>query len=295
MSFSPWVYGGALVIGAGIGVLTGMFGVGGGFLITPLLNVLLGVPMSIAVGTGVLQILGVSTAGIYRRRHERLIDYKLAIVLFGGNYVGVDLGARALHDLAALGPLPLSGRRVPAADFYTLSVFFLLLLAIAIWLVLDSSRQRGEEGPRIGLFARIKLPPYATFDSLGETRLSIPVLAYFGVALGFLTGLLGIGGGVVLLPALVYLVGMRTHTAAATSLVMVWLTSFLAAIAHTQAGHTDIWLAVPLLIGGSLGLQLGVTLCNRTRGYRLRRLFGLVVLAAVALIAIKLVALLLRA
>jgi hypothetical protein len=291
MSFGLAAYLGALAIGAGIGVLTGMFGVGGGFLITPLLNVFLGVPMSVAVGTGVLQILGVSTAGIYRRRHERLTDYKLAIVLFGGNYVGVHLGARSLRGLAALGKVSLFGRHVSAADFYTLSVFFLLLLAIAIWLVFNSAKSAQSDKPRLGLFARICLPPYTTFDSLGGTRMSIPVLSYFGVALGFLTGLLGIGGGVVLLPALVYLVGMRTHGAAATSLVMVWLTSFLAAIAHTQAGNTDILLAAPLLVGGSLGLQVGVTFGNRMRGYRLRRVFGLVVLVAVALIAGKLISL----
>ena len=294
MSFSPAIYLGALAIGLGIGVLTGMFGVGGGFLITPLLNVLLGVPMPVAVGTGVLQILGVSTAGIYRRRSERRTDYKLAIVLFGGNYVGVQLGADALRALATLGSVTIWGRAVPAGDFFTLSVFFALLLVIAIWLLYDSGRKTSAEGVRQGLFAKIKLPPYATFDSLDGARLSIPVLAYFGVMLGFLTGLLGIGGGVVLLPALVYLVGMRTHVAAATSLVMVWLTSFLAAIAHTQAGNADIWLALPLLVGGSLGLQLGVSLCNRMQGLRLRRMFSFVVLAAVALVAVKLATLLLQ-
>lgn len=288
MTLGAEVYFGALALSVGVGVLTGLFGVGGGFLITPLLNVLLGVPMPVAVGTGVLQILGVSTAGIYRRRGERLIDYKLALVLFGGNYVGVQLGADALRGLATMGSVTLWGRSVSSGDLITLSIFFVLLLGIALWLMYDCGRQSATDGTRPGLFARIRIPPYATFESLNGARLSIPVLAYFGVALGFLTGLLGIGGGVVLLPALVYLVGMRTHAAAATSLVMVWLTSFLAAIAHTQAGNTDIWLALPLLVGGSVGLQVGVSVCNRMQGLRLRRMFSFVVLAAVVLVAIKL-------
>lgn len=290
MTFPIGVYLGALAIGAGIGILTGMFGVGGGFLITPLLNVLLGVPISIAVGTGVVQILGVSTAGIYRRRGEGLIDYKMALILFGGNYVGVRLGARTLAALNALASLSLDGRQVPAGEVYTLLIFAVLLIGITAWMFIDTSRSQAEE-PQRGFFARLRIPPYTRFSSVGETPLSIPVLSYFGLVLGFLTGLLGIGGGVILLPALVYLVGMRTHCAAATSLVIVWLTSCVATITHSLAGNADLLLAVPLLVGGSLGLQLGVNLCNRTRGARLRRYFCFVVLAAVVLILAKLGAL----
>ncbi len=287
MIFPIGVYLGALAIGASIGVLTGMFGVGGGFLITPLLNVLLGVPISIAVGTGVVQILGVSTAGIYRRRGEGLIDYKMALILFGGNYVGVRLGARTLGWLNGLESISLGSRRAPAGEVYTLLIFAVLLIGIAVWMFLDTSRSHTEEPPQ-GLFARVRLPPYTHLASVGGTPLSIPVLSYFGLALGFLTGLLGIGGGVILLPALVYLVGMRTHCAAATSLVIVWLTSFVATITHSLAGNTDLLLAVPLLVGGSLGLQVGVNVCNRTGGARLRRYFCFVVLAAVVLIVGKL-------
>lgn len=287
MTFPLAVYIGALAIGASIGVLTGMFGVGGGFLITPLLNVLLGVPISIAVGTGVVQILGVSTAGIYRRRGEGLIDYKMALILFGGNYVGVRLGARTLGWLNGMGSISLASHQAPAGEVYTLLIFAVLLIGIAAWMFVDTSRSSAEE-PRQGLFARFHIPPYTRFPSVGETPLSIPILSYFGLVLGFLTGLLGIGGGVILLPALVYLVGMRTHCAAATSLVIVWLTSFVATITHSLASNTDLLLAVPLLVGGSLGLQMGVNICNRTKGARLRRYFCFVVLTAVVLILGKL-------
>lgn len=290
MTFSIGVYLGALAIGAGVGILTGMFGVGGGFLITPLLNIFLGVPISIAVGTGVMQILGVSTAGIYRRRGEGLIDYKVATILFGGNYVGVRLGARALSSLDALGSIPLGGRQAPAGEVYTLFIFTFLLISIMAWMFYDTSRSPTEE-PRQGLFARLHLPPYTRLPSVGEAPLSISVLAYLGLAIGFLTGLLGIGGGVILLPVLVYLVGMRTHCAAATSLVIIWLTSLVATITHSLAGNTDLLLACPLLVGGSVGLQVGVNLCNRTGGARLRRYFCFVILAAVVLILAKLGAL----
>lgn len=284
------IFAGALVIGTCIGVLTGMFGVGGGFLITPLLNIVLGVPMPIAAGTGAMQILGVSTAGLFRRRGEGHADYKMALVLFGGNYVGVSLGVRTLGWLKGLGRLSLAGGEMAAVDFYLLWVFLVLLGGIAAWLLYDTGRSAIDPETRVGLFSAINIPPYTDFPSLDRPRLSIPVMAYFGLLLGFMTGLLGIGGGVILLPALLYLVGMRTHRATATSLVMVWLTSFVATLTQTLAGNTDLTLAIPLLLGGSLGLQLGCTIAGKLGGGKLRRYFSFVVLAAMALVAARLVA-----
>lgn len=278
---------GALVIGTCIGVLTGLFGVGGGFLITPLLNVVLGKPMHIAVGTGVVQILGVSTAGLYRRRGSDQTDYKLATVVFGGSFVGVRLGVAVLGRLKELSALSFGARTVSAADFYLLCVFLVMLGGIAGWLLYDTSRNKTPPKVRVGLFARIKIPPYTDFPSLEEPRLSIVVVSYFGLALGFLTGLLGIGGGVILLPALVYLVGMRTHRATATSLALIWLSSFAASINHAIAGNTDIKLVIPLLLGGTAGLQLGVALSAKVGGPKLRQYFSLVVVGAMVLVSAK--------
>lgn len=278
---------GALIIGTCVGILTGMFGVGGGFLITPLLNIVLGVPMHMAVGTGTMDILGVSAAGLYRRRREGGTDYKLAAVLFGGNSVGVRLGVGTLGWLKSLGDVIFDGNTMPAADFYILCVFLVLLSGIAGWVLYDTTRNATPPALRTGLFHRIKLPPYTDFPSLERPRLSIPVISYFGLALGFLTGLLGIGGGVVMLPALVYLVGMRTHRATATSMVVVWLTSLVATVSHALVGNTDIKLLIPLLFGGTIGLQVGVSLAAKLGGPRLRRYFSLVVLAAMILVSAK--------
>ena len=280
---------GALLIGAGIGVLTGLFGVGGGFLITPLLNVVLGIPMPIAVGTGAVQILGVSISGLYQRRAEGRTDYKLAVVLFGGNFVGVRLGAAALTALSGLGTWEIRGAAVAAVDLIVLGIFLVLLGGIAGWLWYDTSRNSQPPAKRVGLFAHVKLPPYTQFDSLEQPTLSIVVISYFGVIIGFLTGLLGIGGGVVMLPALVYLIGMRTHAASATSLALIWLSSFVAVITHASLGNIDLALAIPLLVGGTLGLQVGARLCTRLIGPRIRRYFTFVVLAAMLMVLVKLV------
>lgn len=286
------IFVGALVLSVCVGILTGLFGVGGGFLITPLLHVILGIPIHIAVGTGAMQILGVSTAGLYAKRKEGRVDYKMAVMLFGGNYVGVRLGAATLSWLQGLGQLTLGRQQIATVDLAVLLIFIVLLGGITFWLWYDTSRNTQEQETCVGLLSRITWGPCTEFPTLDHPRLSIVIMSYLGLALGFLTGLLGIGGGVILVPALIYLVGMRAHTASATSLAMVWCTSFLATITHAAAGNTDIRLAIPLLLGGSIGLQIGVNLCNRLGGRQLKRYFSFVVLAATLLVASKLVSVL---
>lgn len=288
---TPVVALGALAIGTGIGVLTGLFGVGGGFLITPLLNALLGVPMPVAVGSGAMQILGTATAGIYRRRNEGQVDYKMALVLFGGNVVGVRLGDGVIQWLKGLGNLTVGGESVAACDLAIQIVFVVMLAAIAGWLWYDTSRPKEGGDAPVGLFSRLRIPPYTEFSTLDVPRMSVPVMSYLGLVLGFLTGMLGIGGGVILVPALLYLVGMRTHRAAATSLAMVWLSSLVAVITKVPQGDASLPLVVPLLVGGAVGLQAGVSISNRTSGSALKRSFTFVVLGALALVAGKVVSL----
>ena len=182
---------GAFALSLSIGILTGMFGVGGGFLITPLLNVLLGIPMPLAVGTSTVQILGVSTAGLYRKHGEGRTDYKMALMLFGGNLVGVRLGAAALGRLTALGTLVLSGKTLAWVDLAVLCVFLVLLSFITIWLWYDASRRKPEQARHVGFFARITLPPYTAFDTLDHPRLSIIVMVLPGPGPGLLDRLTG--------------------------------------------------------------------------------------------------------
>ncbi len=280
---------GALLIAIIAGLLTGLFGVGGGFLVTPLLNIVLGLPMPIAVGTGVMNILGVSTSGLYWRRKSNLADYKLALVLFGGNVMGVRFGSQTLEAFKALGTVQFNGTPIPAADFYTLLILLVLLLAIFAWMFMETRRTL-PTNVRAGLFSYIHIPPYAEFPSLETPRLSIPVLAYFGLFAGYLTGLLGVGGGIILLPALVYLVGMRTHRAIVTSLFMVWLTSLVAAITHAANGNFDLSVLIALLVGGTFGSRVGMVISDKLDGLRLRRYFCYVVLGVAGMVVARLVA-----
>ena len=137
---------------------------------------------------------------------------------------GVQLGAGTLEALKGLGTPHFSRHNHRGPPTFGCSVCSLAILsAIAGWLIYDTRRNAAEPEHLVGLFARIKIPPYTDFASLDHPQLSIPVLSYFlGLLLGFVTGLLGIGGGVIMLPALVYLIGMRTHQATATSMALVW-------------------------------------------------------------------------
>ncbi|MHB9033030.1 MAG: sulfite exporter TauE/SafE family protein [Anaerolineae bacterium] len=278
---------GALLIGGGVGILSGIFGVGGGFLITPLLNIVLGIPMPLAVGTSAVQILGVSTCSLYERRRGVNPALKMAIVMFGGNFVGARLGVDTLKYLTGLGAITVRGASVPIVELAVLLIFLPLLVGIAYWLYIETRSVADPLADRIGLFAKLPIPPLTDFAALDQPSLSIPVIVYFGLLLGFLTGLLGVGGGVLLLPALVYLIGLHTHCATATSLVMVWLTTFTAVINHTIAGNVDYFLAVPMLVGGTLGARLGTRLGARWSGRQVRRYFIYVVAAAIAIIVVK--------
>jgi len=283
---------GALVIGTMIGVLSGLFGVGGGFLITPLLNIVLGIPMPIAVGTSAVQILGVSTAGMYRRRGDGLTDYKMALVLSGGNYMGARLGAITVKWLSGLGNWTWRGEQTPIVDFVLLCAFLALFASLAALIWKDASRSDAETSAKPALFARIKLPPYTTFPTISQPRVSLLAMSYLGLGLGFMAGLLGVGGGVVLMPALIYLVGMSAHRASATSLAMIWVSGFASTINHASLGNADLLLALPLLVGGSVGVQIGISLCAKLGGQQLKRYFVLVIVLAWVLVAIKILGIL---
>jgi uncharacterized membrane protein YfcA len=164
-----------------------------------------------------------------------------------------------------------------------------LLIWVAIHLFCDY-KKNGSKAPdkRIGVFERFKIPPFIYFTSLEQPCLSILPLLFLGFGIGVLTGLMGIGGGVVLLPALVYLVGQRTFKAAGTSLLLVWISSLVAIIRKGIEGQISLHLCTALLIGGIIGTVIGTKISLRLPGPKIRLYFAYVVVAAALLIAYKL-------
>lgn len=274
----PLWWGAVAVLGLIVGVIAGMFGVGGGFLLTPMLASLFRVPIAVAVGTGLCQMVGVATSALLRYRRLGQGETKIAWMMMAGSLLGVALGAEAVRALDGMAELDIGGRSVPAARLL-LSVGYALLLGfIALWMGRDARRpprSAGEEAPA-GPLCRLPWPPYTTLPRTGH-RISVPAVAYLGLGLGFLSGLLGIGAGVIMVPLFVYGVGMGVRMAAGTGVLALLATSLVGTIAHARAGHVHLGLAMTLLVGSTLGAQVGATLTARISGQRLRGLFAYLV------------------
>ncbi len=275
----------AVLIGGVVGVLTGIFGVGGGFILTPLLMICMGVASPIAVGSGLAVILINSTWGLYKRKATGTVDTKLSLIISAGSFFGVIAGSFLLRYLATMPDIVILGKEQNAADYSLLWLFAVLLGFIAAYLYYDYHKHNGKApNVRIGLFAKLPIKPLARFSSLEQPSLSLPLLVGLGIAVGLLTGLLGVGGGVILLPALVYLVGQRAVKAAGTSLLLVWIASFVAVIQKGIGGEIDPKLTIALLIGGLIGTSLGTKLGLKFEGPKIRIYFVYVVVAATLLV-----------
>lgn len=283
---------GASLISFGVGILTGVFGVGGGFLMTPALMIFLGVPGSVAVGTDLAAILTNSSFGLYKRRGTRTVDLKLALTISSGGVVGVLIGSRLLKAVQEIDSWVIGGREYDAVELSLLLLFVLLLVWIASYILYDRCRlKRGELELGTGLLRRLIVPPMRRFSSVHGQEISVTVLACLGLFVGCLTGLMGIGGGVILLPILVYFVGQDPKKAAGTSLVMVWVASTIGVLYKGMVGHVSVSLWTAMIVGGLVGTSLGTRIGLKAASEKLKFSFLYVVLLALGIVSWRLVCL----
>lgn len=282
----------ALLISAVVGLLTGVFGVGGGFLLTPALMILLRVPPSMAVGMGLIIVLLTSSVGLFKRRGTGTVDVRLAAVLSCGCMIGAALGQRLLEYAKHLPPVRIAGRPQGVLEYGLLWAFLLLLTWIAALLYSDYRRSilRAHQAPR-GLFASLRCGPRMSFASVPAVALPVAALLLLGFVIGLPTGSMGIGGGMLWMPALFYLVGQGGQAAAGTSLLIVWLSVLLASLLNVSNGNICWPLCATMLAGGMTGSWYGSQIGLRMAGARLRFYFIYVLLAAILLVGYKLVVL----
>lgn len=270
------------LLGLVLGVLTGFFGVGGGFLLTPTLNIL-GFPMVHAIGTGFFTLVGNTLFAAMR--HQRLgnVDLRLGIAVGLLSTGGVELGKRLVLYLEKLG----------LAGTYVRVVYIVLLVLISILMLkeyyhywkMKQDEQRGEMTTTkertfvpTGSVHRIGIPPKISLPRSGIHSISIWVIIASGILIGFFSGFMGIGGGVIGLPLLIYGIGVPTITAVGTSLVIVLLVSCYGTAVYGLTGSV-VWIAALIILAGSLfGVQLGVYATRYVTGMRIKILFGLLVL-----------------
>ncbi|MEI7880662.1 MAG: sulfite exporter TauE/SafE family protein [bacterium] len=292
MIFSPLMLAGGALLGFSMGILTGFFGAGGGFILTPVLNIFLGLPMNLAVGTSACQVLGASSFSLFHYIDRRWLGLKVALWMGSGIPFGVWFGSHLVKQLKAMGTMTVNGKSIPAVDFILLVAFAVFLGLITTWLLVDNfvlRRGREDESERPqGLLARLRIPPMVQFRTIHHGPFSGPVLIVLGLVVGCLSGLMGIGGGVVMIPMLFYLVGQEIKAATRTITMLIFITGLCSTIAHARAGNIN-WTLAACLIGGSfLGTRLGAWLQHRTTGKRLRQYFALVVLTATLMVTAKL-------
>jgi uncharacterized membrane protein YfcA len=279
-----------LIIGTVVGLLPGLFGVGGAFLMVPALNQFAHVPLDIAIGSSACQVLGPATTGVLHRRATGTLLLQLPLTMLGGTVVGVWLGmlfvdwAGQSHDV-----IEIQGRSVPRLETVMMFGYFVLLLVLAgivAWQTWAHGRNGAE--PHRGQWEGWRLPPLAHFPELDGRPFSIPILSTLATLVGFLNSGLGMGGGILLVPALISLVGLTTQRAMNVSLVLTWLGGIGTTVGHAWHDRVDLGLVCLLLIGGTLGAKLGSLLADRLGGERLRSWFGLLILVVALLIGARL-------
>ena len=190
MEYSVAILIGAGIIGFVVGSLTGIFGVGGGFLLTPALMIILCVPGPVAVGTGLATIVVNSLLGLIKRKDSNTIDCKLAIMIAIGSVIGVLIGSQTMESLKKISKIIIFGKEQSPVQYMLLCLFLVMFSIVAGYLYFDYKKNHKKTlDKRIGLFAKIKLPPYINFTSLEEPKLSIVILLFFGLLIAHRTNI----------------------------------------------------------------------------------------------------------
>lgn len=285
---------GLVILGLGVGVIGGFFGMGGGWMVTPGLNIL-GFPMAFAIGTDIAQMAGKSLISTVRHARFGNVDYRLGLIMLVGTIGGFESGAQIVMWLERIGKVDVFVR-----------YGYLGLLTLIAWVVfadiikkMRKDREARASGKPVDAlstgiewhktFHKLRIPPIVNFPT-AHIRCSawLPIMVSF--ATGLLAGVLGIGGGLIRMPALIYLVGCPTHVAVGTDLFEVAMSGLYGAASYTYKGRTELVAAIIMLVGASIGAQIGTVATKYVRGYGIRLFFGLAVVGCAVSIVLKLLA-----
>ncbi|MHA1548581.1 MAG: sulfite exporter TauE/SafE family protein [Alphaproteobacteria bacterium] len=273
-------------MGAAVGFLSGMFGIGGGFLLTPLL-IFSGIPPVVSIATVAPQIVATSSSAALSYWRRGLVDLKLAGVLLLAGSVGSALGVVVFSTLREFGQLDLI---VSLSYVALLSSVGGLMAVEAVRAIVNARRGRPTRLRRPGSHTWIHGLPLKVRFRRSKLYISLIPVVVLGLGIGFLGAMLGIGGGFILVPAMIYLLRVPTNMVIGTSLVQIVATMSVATILHAFTNQSvDIVLALVLMIGGVMGAQFGARLGQTIRGDQLRGLLALLVLAVAARFLIGLV------
>jgi len=290
-----------ILVGFLVGILGGFFGVGGGFIAAPALF-WTGMPLNIVVGTDLAHMTGKSI--VAAKRHNALghVDIRLGVVMVAGTVLGIEAGAQMIEALKPTGQL----------DLVVGSIYVVVLLGISIFTAWESitalrmmnKQHEGEQHELLekaddedvlafqGLarwLLRIRIWPMISFPTSGIAEVSLWIVLGVGFFTGILAGFLGVGGGFIRMPMLVYFIGVPTHIAVGTDLFEIIISAGYGTLTHALKGNVDILVALVMQTGAAVGAQIGAASTTYVAGPRIRLLFSALPLIGVILILVRLI------
>jgi uncharacterized membrane protein YfcA len=272
-------------LGLAVGLLSGLFGVGGGFLLTPLL-IMFGIPSTVAAATDSNQIVAASTSGTYAHWRMGNVDFKMGIYLLVGGVLGGLVGVQAIKILHAMGN----------ADFVIKMTYVLMLGIVGTYMFIESIQSmrkkkdpvaqevKEEKDSAVGRLLK-SLPLQTRFEKSGVTHSAlVPII--LGGFVGVLAAIMGVGGGFLMVPVMVYMLRMPMHVVVGTSLFQILFTCIEVTFLQAYTNHSvDFLLAVLLLLGSTVGAQIGTVFGRKLKGEQLKVLLaGIVLLVTVKII-----------
>ena len=277
-------------LGLGVGLLSGLFGVGGGFLMTPLL-MMIGIPPTIAAATDANQIVAASASGTISHWRLGNVDFKMGFYLLIGGFAGGAAGVQVIKILRASG----------GADFMIKMTYVIMLGLVGSFMFVESltAMRKTKKAPeaaapkaaskekKCGFFAALPLQVY--FEKSGITHSALVPLV-LGTFVGVLAAIMGVGGGFLMVPVMIYMLRMPMHVVVGTSLFQILFTCIEVTYLQAYSNHTvDFMLALLLLVGSVFGAQIGTVLGRKLHGDQLKILLSLIVLAVTVKIVLELV------
>ena len=277
-------------VGFLVGLLGGFFGVGGGFLAGPMMF-LIGVPMNFVVGTDLAHMTGKSIVAARRHRVLGHVDIRLGVLMVLGTVPGIEIGARIIEGLESSGSI----------DTVVGVAYIVILLAIGTFTAWESLRAlrmvRTERMDAHEVLAfegvtrrvrRFRLPPLITLPASGIQEISLWVILGVSFLTGLLAGVLGVGGGFIRMPMMIYLIGVPTHVAVGTDLFEVVISAGFGTVTHGLKGNVDVLMALVMGTGAAVGAQIGAVSTRFFEGPRIRLFFSVLPFAGATLVILRL-------
>ncbi|MFQ5400188.1 MAG: sulfite exporter TauE/SafE family protein [Anaerolineae bacterium] len=279
-----------ITIGLLVGILGGFFGVGGGFIAGPLMF-WSGVPMHFVVGTDLAHMTGKSIVAARRHRTLGHVDIKLGMFMVAGTVAGVEIGALIIEGLK-------QGGHVDQVIGIAYVVILLVISGFTAWESIAAMRMIRVDKMDVqdalafkGLtqqVRRIRLRPMVSFPGSGIESISLWVVVGVGLLTGILAGALGVGGGFIRMPLLVYFIGVPTHVAVGTDLFEIIFSAGYGTITHALKGNVDVLMALVMQTGAAVGAQIGAMATNHFAGPRIRLFFSVLPFLGAILVLVRL-------